>query len=107
MQLNYDFDVLQEIAASGEDPQILADFEAVKDTVNKIYIQSGALTVKSDQIIERLGFEEVVDQNDEDIKNKENSDNSAEEDEETEPPERTYLETKSLYPLGIVKETKL
>lgn len=104
LQLNYDFDIIQEISAGGEDPQILADLEAVKNTVNKIYIQSGALTVKSDQILERLGFEEVVDKNDEDVKNKENA---FQEDEAAEISERIYLETKSLYPLGIVKETRL
>lgn len=57
MQLNYDFEILQEIDLGVSNPQILADFDAVKNTINKIYIQSEALEVKAQEISDELGDE--------------------------------------------------
>lgn len=58
MQLNYDFDILQEIDLAASSPQILADFDAVKNTINKIYIQSEALDLKVQEIRDELGDED-------------------------------------------------
>lgn len=82
MQLNYDFDVLQKVDLGPQSPQILADFDAIKNTVNKIYIQSEALDFKAQEIKDELGYE-------------------------AEPAAPVYLESKYLYPLGVVKEVKI
>ncbi|AEE26871.1 hypothetical protein [Francisella hispaniensis] len=132
LQLNYDFDILQEIDLGASSPQILADFDAVKNTINKIYIQSEALDVKVQEIRDELGDEgqpqdksEINDKDKSSSQNKSKSmverkkqelakkssktkdekDNKDEED--NEPAERVYLDSKYLYPLGIVKEVKL
>lgn len=58
MQPNYDFDILQTMDLTVENPQILVDRDAVKNTINKIYIQADALDVKAKQIRDELGDEE-------------------------------------------------
>lgn len=128
MQLNYDFEILQEIDLGVSNPQILADFDAVKNTINKIYIQSEALEVKAQEISDELGDEaKPQDSSEINDKNKSSSQNKskpksiterkkqelaknnakAKDEEDNQPAERIYLDTKYLYPLGIVKEVKL
>lgn len=122
MQLNYDFDVLQEIEIDATAaPQILSDFTSVKDKVNKIYIQPEALDLKAQEIKDELGAEDdpedksEIDDKSKDktskntynlrleaaAKNKQNLEGEQEEDESAEP---VYLDSKYLYPLGIVKK---
>ncbi|MBK2094393.1 hypothetical protein IB680_01665 [Francisella philomiragia] len=123
MQLNYDFDVLQEVDLGPQSPQILADFDAIKNTVNKIYIQSEALDFKAQEIKDELGDEaEPEDKseiNDKLNKSKNNTKSIAErkkekakknkkaEEDEIVISDPVYLESKYLYPLGIVKEVKI
>ncbi|APA83674.1 hypothetical protein [Francisella tularensis] len=128
MQLNYDFEILQEIDLGVSNPQILADFDAVKNNINKIYIQSEALEVKAQEIRDELGDEaKPQDSSEINDKNKSSSQNKskpksiterkkqelaknnakAKDEEDNQPAERIYLDTKYLYPLGIVKEVKL
>ncbi|ABK90370.1 hypothetical protein IBE20_03570 [Francisella tularensis subsp. novicida] len=128
IQLNYDFEILQEIDLGVSNPQILADFDAVKNTINKIYIQSEALEVKAQEISDELGDEaKPQDSSEINDKNKSSSQNKskpksiterkkqelaknnakAKDEEDNQPAERIYLDTKYLYPLGIVKEVKL
>lgn len=123
MQLNYDFDVLQEVDLGPQSPQILADFDAIKNTVNKIYIQSEALDFKAQEIKDELGDEaepeDKSEVNDKSNKSRNKSKSIAErkkeqakknkkaEEEEIEPAAPVYLESKYLYPLGIVKEVKI
>ncbi|OIN83366.1 hypothetical protein [Francisella sp. TX07-6608] len=128
MQLNYDFEILQEVDLGVSNPQILADFDAVKNTINKIYIQSEALEVKAQEISDELGDEaKPQDSSEINDKNKSSSQNKskpksiterkkqelaknnakAKDEEDNQPAERIYLDTKYLYPLGIVKEVKL
>lgn len=126
MQLNYDFDILQEIetdAASA--PQILVDFDSVKNTINKIYIQPESLDVKAQEIRDELGDEDPPEDENEidDSTNKSSqdrrktkslaerkkedskkNDENSDEDEDDEPAEPVYLDSKYLYPLGIVKK---
>ena len=47
MQLNYDFDILQTMGLGVENPQILVDSDAVKNTINKVYILANALDIKA------------------------------------------------------------
>ncbi|ALB01307.1 membrane protein [Francisella persica ATCC VR-331] len=128
MQLNYDFDILQEIDLAASSPQILADFDAVKNTINKIYIQSEALDLKVQEIRDELGDEdqpqdksEINDKIKSFSQNKTKSKSIAERkkqeltkknskaknEEDNEPAAPVYLDSKYLYPLGIVKEIKL
>ena len=128
MQLNYDFDMLQEIDLAASSPQILADFDAVKNTINKIYIQSEALDLKVQEIRDELGDEdqpqdksEINDKGKSSSQNKTKSKSIAErkkqeltkknskakDEEDNEPAAPVYLDSKYLYPLGIVKEIKL
>ncbi|MEY8702238.1 hypothetical protein AB4F11_04305 [Francisella philomiragia] len=122
MQLNYDFEVLQEVDLGPQSPQILADFDAIKNTVNKIYIQSEALDFKAQEIKDELGDEaqpeDKSEVNDKSNKSRNKSKSIAErkkeqarkskqtEEEAIELADRVYLESKYLYPLGIVKEVK-
>ncbi|AXA33573.1 hypothetical protein [Francisella adeliensis] len=125
MQLNYDFDILQTIDLdSAVSPQILADIDSVKNTVNKIYIQTTALDMKAQEIKDELGDEDAPEDKNEvkdnskdkkksqtresklaEIKAKKEADNK--DDEEEALPEKIYLDSKYLYPLGIVKQTVL
>ncbi|GMN89289.1 hypothetical protein [Francisella sciaenopsi] len=123
MQLNYDFDVLQEVDLGPQSPQILADFDAIKNTINKIYIQSEALDFKAQEVKDELGDEaepeDKSEVNDKSNKSRNKSKSIAErkkeqakknkkaEEEEIEPAAPVYLESKYLYPLGIVKEVKI
>ena len=128
MQLNYDFDILQEIDLAASSPQILADFDAVKNTINKIYIQSEALDLKVQEIRDELGDEdqpqdksEINDKGKSSSQNKTKSksiterqkqeltkkNSKAKDKEDNEPAAPVYLDSKYLYPLGIVKEIKL
>ncbi|MFV9924316.1 MAG: hypothetical protein AB8U93_00650 [Francisella endosymbiont of Hyalomma scupense] len=128
MQLNYDFNILQEIDLEASSPQILADFDAVKNTINKIYIQSEALDLKVQEIRDELGDEdqpqdksEINDKGKSSSQNKTKSKSIAErkkqelkkknskakDEEDNEPAAPVYLDSKYLYPLGIVKEIKL
>ncbi|GAB4221786.1 MAG: hypothetical protein Kow0076_0570 [Francisella sp.] len=126
LQLNYDLDIIQEIDLNASNPQILADFDAVNNTINKIYIQSKALSLKAQEMQDKLGDEglpedesEINDKNSDSSKDKsstandkDNSDSSDDNDDsddsdDDKPPKRIYLETKYLYPLGIVKAVKL
>ncbi|MED7820072.1 MULTISPECIES: hypothetical protein [unclassified Francisella] len=117
MQLNYDLDILQEVGFSDfEAPQILADFDAVKDTINKIYIQANALDLKVQEIRDSLGDEdEPSDENEVDdqfqtqtgsSKNAKNNENDKDESEDI-VSDPVYLDGKYLYPLGIVKKVVL
>lgn len=122
MQLNYDFDILQTIDLSdAENPQILVDNDAVKNTINKVYIQPNALDIKAKEMRDELGDEDdPKDKNEVDDKSKNSSQprqTTAErrmaeakknkgEDEDA-PPEPIYLDSKYLYPLGIVKQSIL
>ena len=128
MQLNYDFDILQEIDLEASSPQILADFDAVKNTINKIYIQSEGLDLKVQEIRDELGDEdqpqdksEINDKGKSSSQKKTKSksiaerkkqeltkkNNKAKDEEDNEPAAPVYLDSKYLYPLGIVKEIKL
>ncbi|BCD89953.1 hypothetical protein fh0823_00920 [Francisella halioticida] len=115
IQLNYDLDILQEVAFSDfEAPQILANFDAVKNTVNRIYAQPGALISKVQEIRDNLGDEdESEDGNDvnDQFQIQTNNSNNSEEDESKEDEdiagEPIYLDSKYLYPLGIVKKVIL
>ncbi|WP_432773018.1 hypothetical protein [Francisella salimarina] len=122
MQLNYDFDVLQEVDLGPQSPQILADFDAVKNTVNKIYIQSEALDFKAQEMKDEIGDEaqpedksEVNDKSNKSRsrsksiseRKKEQANRGKKAEDEVEPAAPVYLESKYLYPLGIVKEVKI
>ncbi|QEO57504.1 hypothetical protein [Francisella marina] len=122
MQLNYDFDVLQEVDLGPQSPQILADFDAVKNTVNKIYIQSEALDFKAQEMKDEIGDEaQPEDKSEVDDKSnksrsrsksiserkKEQANRGKKAEDEVEPAAPVYLESKYLYPLGIVKEVKI
>ena len=115
MQLNYDLDILQEVNISSfEAPQILADFDAVKNTVNRIYIQSNALISKVQEIRDNLGDEdepedenEIKDQFQTQANSSTNNDEAEDEDDEDVVGEAIYLDSRYLYPLGIVKKVIL
>jgi hypothetical protein len=124
MQLNYDFDILQTIDLSdAENPQILVDNDAVKNTINKVYIQPNALDIKAKEMRYELGDEDdPKDKNEVDDKSKNSSQprqttaerrmaeakkNKGEDEDEDAPPEPIYLDSKYLYPLGIVKQSIL
>ncbi|AIT09936.1 membrane protein [Candidatus Francisella endociliophora] len=127
MQLNYEFDVLQEVDIDAtSSPQILADFDSVKNTINKIYIQPEALDLKAQDIKDELGDEdepedesEVDDKSSSSSQTRErpkstaerkreelakNNKNGEDEEEDDEPAEPVYLDSKYLYPLGVVKK---
>lgn len=127
MQLNYDFELLQTIDLGDVvSPQILADVDSIKNTVNKIYVQTTGLELKAQEIRDELGDEELPkDENEIDdkspkdkkqnqtrqskleaikAKKEKNNEDDAEEDE---PPKKMYLDSKYLYPLGIVKQKVL
>ncbi len=124
MQLNYDFDILQTIDLSdAENPQILVDNDAVKNTINKVYIQPNALDIKAKEMRDELGDEDdPKDENEVDDKSKNSSQprqttaerrmaeakkNKGEDEDEDASPEPIYLDSKYLYPLGIVKQSIL
>ena len=126
MQLNYDFDILQTMDLSVENPQILVDNEAVKSTINKVYIHANALDTKAQEMRDELGDDEdVEDKNEVDDKSKNSSKPSQttaerrmaeakknkggddDEEEEEDLPEPIYLDSRYLYPLGIVKQSIL
>ncbi|MED7788214.1 hypothetical protein [Francisella sp. 19X1-34] len=108
IQLNSDLEELQEVPLSNfESPQILADFDAIKNTINKIYIQPNALALKVQEIRDELGDEaepkdenEINDQFHAQVDN--SKDNEVEDEEVVSEP--VYLDSKYLYPLGIVKK---
>lgn len=110
MQLNYNLDILQEVYLSDFDaPQILADFDAVKNTVNRIYVQPNALISKVQEIRDNLGDEDdPKDENeiDDQFGSFEGSNNSQNNEDKSEDivSEPIYLDSKYLYPLGIVKK---
>ena len=60
MQLNYDFDILQTLDLSIENPQILVDNEAVKNTINKVYLLADGLDTKAQEMRDELGDDEDV-----------------------------------------------
>jgi hypothetical protein len=109
IQLNSNLEELQEVALSSyEAPQILADFDSIKNTVNKVYIQPNALISKVQEIRDNLGDEdkpkdesEINDQFQTQMDNSKNNENNEDEDIAGEP---VYLDSKYLYPLGIVKK---
>jgi hypothetical protein len=124
MQLNYDFDILQTMDLSVENPQILVDNEAVHSTINKVYILADALDIKAQEMRDELGDDEdVEDKNEVDDKSKNSSKSSqttaerrmaeakknkgGDDEEEEDLPEPIYLDSKYLYPLGIVKQSIL
>ncbi|AJC48712.1 hypothetical protein IB642_04440 [Allofrancisella guangzhouensis] len=121
-QMNDNFDTLQEIESSGKEPQILADLEAVKNTINKIYIQSKALDAKVEEIQDKLGDEpEPKDKNEIEDRFKKSNDNKIDikssqsnnrQDQgdssgEEPTPAPVYLDSKYFYPLGVVKQITL
>ena len=123
MQLNYDFDILQTMDLSAENPQILVDNEAVKNTINKVYILADGLDTKAQEMRDELGDDEdVEDENEVNDKSKDSSEprqttaerrmaeakkNKDGDEEEETLPEPIYLDSKYLYPLGIVKQSIL
>ncbi|QIV96533.1 hypothetical protein EDC55_11240 [Allofrancisella inopinata] len=122
MQMDENLEILQEIDLSGEEPQILADLEAVKNTINKIYIQPKALDAKVQEIRDELGdkpepkdkneiedrFEKSKD-NRIDIKSRQPSKQQDQGDSSGEEPipAPVYLDSKYFYPLGVVKQITL
>ncbi|RUS69536.1 hypothetical protein EGW08_022700 [Elysia chlorotica] len=58
MQLDYDFNIIQEIDGALQNPQLLIDFDAVKLTINKAYLQSDALDAKAQAIRDLQGDED-------------------------------------------------
>ena len=124
MQLNYDFDILQTMDLSIKNPQILVDNEAVKNTINKVYILADGLDTKAQEMRDELGDDEdVEDKNEVDDESKNSSEprqttaerrmaeakknKDGDEEEEEALPEPIYLDSKYLYPLGIVKQSIL
>ncbi|WP_150468119.1 hypothetical protein [Francisella sp. SYW-9] len=112
IQLNSNLEELQEVPISSfESPQLLADFDAIKNTVNKIYIQPNALISKVQEIRDNLGDEdepkdenEINDQFQTQVDNSENNENNEKNNDEDIAGESVYLDSKYLYPLGIVKK---
>ena len=127
MQLNYDFDILNTIdLANVENPQILVDNDAIKNTINKVYILPNALDAKVKEMRDELGDEDAPEGKGEADDESDNNESKAtqttaerrmaeakkskdgdDEEEEEIQPKPIYLDSKYLYPLGIVKQSIL